>query len=106
MTTNNITIKIQDTDGSLLQEFTAERWVSIHQLAEQNKVDLPIACGAGACFVCAVKVLSGKEFLQQDLISPPLVELEEDQFLTCIGWVKNECFDNNTTCEIVLQKLL
>lgn len=101
---SNIIIKIQDSNGELLWEFDAEKDKTIHQMAESHDIWLPLACGAGACFVCAVKILSGKECLQQDLTSPPLVELEEDQFLTCIGGIKAKCFDDEEDYEIILQK--
>ncbi|NOZ44724.1 MAG: 2Fe-2S iron-sulfur cluster binding domain-containing protein [bacterium] len=101
-----ITVKIQDKNASALGEFIAEEGKSIAQMADMHNIDIPLSCGAGACFVCAVKVLAGKEFLQQDLISPALVDLEEDQFLTCIGGVKAEMFQKEGNFEVVLQKIL
>lgn len=82
--TSGVKVIVKDSSGAELGSFMAETGKTLAQMAEMHDIDIPISCGAGACFVCAVKVLSGKEFLQQDLVSPPLVDLEEDQFLTCI----------------------
>ncbi len=87
-------------------EFIAEEGKTIAQMAELHNIDIPISCGAGACFVCAVKIISGKEFLHQDLVSSPLVDLEEDQFLTCIGGIQSQFFHDNAYHEVVLQKIL
>jgi len=101
-----VVIKIQDTEWNLLGEFQAEEGKTIAQMAETHSIDIPIACGAGACFVCAVKVISGKEFLHPTMISEPLVDLEEDQFLTCIWGVKSEFLNDGQSHEIVLKKIL
>jgi len=103
--TSEILIKIQDTDWNSIGEFQAEKGKTLSQMAEAHQIDIPIACGAWACFVCAVKVLKWRELMNQSMISNPLVDLEEDQFLTCIGWIKNEYFDDGNSHEIILQKI-
>lgn len=106
MAETGVKITIKDASANVLGSFMAEEGKTIAQMAEENSVDIPISCGAGACFVCAVKVLSGKEFLIQDMVSQPLVELESDQFLTCIGGVAPEHINGGELKEVVLEKIL
>jgi len=101
-----VKVKINDTDGNLLQEFIGEDDKSFHVMAEEAKVDIPIACGAGACLVCAVRVIEGMEYVQPDKIQAPLVETEEDQILTCISGIKTEALESDEEYTIVLQKIL
>jgi len=102
---NEIIVKVQDSSGVLVWEFKAEKWKTISQMAEANQIDIPIACWAWACFVCAVKVLKWLDLVNWSLTSSPLIDLEEDQILTCIGWVKDEAFDKWENQEIVIQKI-
>lgn len=53
-----------------------------------------------------MKVISGKELLHQNLISEPLVDLEEDQFLTCIGGIQAKFFNDGEMHELLLEKIL
>lgn len=101
-----VTIKVQDSSGNELGSFAAEEGKTIAQMAEWASVEIPVSCGAGACFVCAVKVVSGKEYLQQDLMSSPLVDLEDNQFLTCIGGINPEYINGDDSFEVVLEKIL
>ena len=102
----NVKILVEDKNGQKIWEFMAEKGKTLSQLAELNSIDIPIACGAWACFVCAVKVKKGLEYLVAGLHSQPLVEVPEDQVLTCIAWVKNDCFEGDKDIEIIIQKVL
>lgn len=106
MTDTGVHVKIQDSSANLVGEFMAEEGKTIAQMAEAHDVDIPISCGAWACFVCAMKVISGKELLHQNLISEPLVDLEEDQFLTCIGGIQAKFFNDGEMHELLLEKIL
>jgi len=106
MADTGVKVTIKDASGVDLGSFIAQEWKTIAQMAEENNIDIPVSCGAGACFVCAVKVISGKEFLIQDMISPSLVDLEEDQFLTCIWGVDPKFINDWDSHEIVLEKIL
>ncbi len=101
-----VTVKINDTEWNLLQEFVWEDDKSFHQMAEEAKVDIPIACWAWACLVCAVRVIEGMDYVQADKIQAPLVETEEDQILTCISGIKTESLESDEKYIIVLQKIL
>lgn len=107
-----VNIKIQDIDGNLLKEF---EWVdnkSFAQMAKEQEFEIPMACGAGACFVCAAKIVKWHDCVQIDKISPPLMPLEQNkdgqysEVLTCIWGIKSECFKDWKDHEIVLQKMI
>lgn len=101
-----VTVKINDTEWNLLQEFIGEDDKSFHTMAEEAKVDIPIACGAWACLVCAVRVVEWMDYVQPDKIQAPLVETEEDQILTCISGIKTKAIECEKKHVIVLQKIL
>ncbi len=102
-----VRVKIQDTKGDLVKEFIVEdEEFSFHTMAEQHDVEIPIACGAGACLVCAVKVIEGMAYIQADKKQPPLVETEKDQVLTCIAGITTEAFESEEEHLVVLQKIM
>lgn len=75
-------------------------------MAEDQNFEIPSSCRSGACFVCAAKVLKGAECIDIGKMGVPLVDIDEDQILTCIGGIKSECFKDGKVHEVVLEKLL
>lgn len=65
---------------------------SIVDLAEKQGLELPYSCRSGACYSCCATVNSGKEFLEQNKTGEQLIDVEPDEFLCCIWWIKPDAF--------------
>lgn len=81
-----ITIKLKDPSGNW-HTFTGDSKISITEQCEKQGIDSPFACRAGACTTCACRVKSGAEFLVQNRFWEKLIDTDDDQFLSCIGWL-------------------
>ena len=79
--------------------------ISISEITQKAWIHLPISCCAWACFVCGAKIVSGQEFLDQGKAWEALIDLEENEFLTCIGWFKTECLTDEEKHEVVMEML-
>jgi len=99
-----IKITVQWTDGVDLWTFDAEKGKVITQMAQENNVEIPFSCGAGACWLCLCEVLEWIELINPAFLNHALMTLEENQILTCISAVKDEAFDNDDDKSIILKR--
>lgn len=98
-----ITIKVLDRDGSHLWSFPASRHESILDTAEKHNIDIWYSCRSGACFACACHVQWWMESIDLGKFGYPLVDVDEGDCLTCIGWVADDARDGDDK-EITIKK--
>lgn len=104
-TAPSIKITVQWSDWTEIGSFTAKKWETIMASAHANNVEIPFSCGAGACGLCLCYIVQWWEYINKEYTTPSFMQLDEDQVLTCIAAVKDECFDNvNANIEIVLKR--
>lgn len=98
-----IEITVQTRDWNVLWTFGAEKWELITSMASKNNVEIPMSCGAGACGLCLCEIVQWWEFIEK---WNWFMNLEENQVLTCIATIKDECFDNNIEWKVVLKRMI
>lgn len=102
----SINITVLARDWAELWTFAAEKGKVFTTLATENWVEIPMSCGAWACGLCLCEIIQWVEYINKAYSMPGFMELEENQVLTCIAAVKDECFDNNVEAIIVIKRTI
>lgn len=97
-----ITITVQAANWETLWTFNAEKWKMITALATENGVEIPMSCGAWACGLCLCEIVEWWEFIDK---WNGFMALEDNQVLTCIATIKDDCFDNNVAWNVVIKRV-
>ena len=105
-TTELISVDLLNSHGELEWSFCPKQWQSFFEAASDAGLSLTTACCSWACFVCACQIKEWWEYVDIGLLSVPLVDIEDDQVLTCVGGVKDSLFLGDSYHKIVLQKLM
>jgi ferredoxin len=103
---SHIEVKLLDAHGVSEWIFIPKAWQSFAEAADEAWLMLSTSCCSGACFVCACRVIAWQEDVDIGLVSVPLVDIDDDQVLTCVGWLKDTIFSDGKFHKIVLQKLV
>lgn len=105
MTDTTVRVDIVDHNGTVEASFTPKPGQSFVDAADEIGYEMSVSCCAGACYTCACRIVQGQEDVDTSLVSEPLIDIEEEQVLTCIGGLRDEVFRDGKFHHIILQKL-
>lgn len=99
-----IKIIVQDSAGTELGSFIAEKGKIITEMAAEHDIEIPFSCGSGSCGLCLCEVLEWRELINDSFLQHPLMEMYENEVLTCISAIKDEYFEKEWDFTVVLKR--
>ena len=103
---SQVQVELLNAYGESEGTFFTKLGQSFSEWAQDAWLSLPTSCCAGACFTCCCRIVEGADNIDIGLVSVPLIDVDEDQMLTCVWWAKEKLFSDGQFHKIVLQKLM
>lgn len=103
---SQVQVELLNAYGELEGMFFTKSGQSFSEGAQDAWLSLPTSCCAGACFTCCCRIVQGADNIDIGLVSVPLIDVDTDQMLTCVGWAKESIFLDGQFHKIILQKLM
>jgi ring-1,2-phenylacetyl-CoA epoxidase subunit PaaE len=101
-----VRVHVTAYDGEVhVLESVDDALLSITDMAEAQGIDLPYSCRSGACFTCCAEVTQWQEWLEQNKTWEQLIDVEPQEFLTCIGGIAPQAYQGDEDREIHLTML-
>ena len=99
-------VVVKDIEGKTHTfSVTEDSSESIVDIAEKHGVELPYSCRSGACFSCCAKIHQGADLLDREKTGEQLIDVDEDEFLCCIGGIHAGVFERGEEVTIELEML-
>jgi ferredoxin len=97
-------VTIKDNGGNVAAEFDSNSDENVAAQGQSAGAPVPVACGVGACRMCAGKCTKGIEHVDREAHGPIHIGLEDDEVLTCIAGIKSDA-PADAEIEIELENL-
>jgi len=83
-----VEVIIQDRMGEEKGKFTGNDEESLGIMAQDEGIELPFSCAAGACRTCLCTVVEGADLIDPEAIAPQQIPTEDTEILSCIAAIK------------------
>ncbi len=99
-----IKVIVQDSNWVELGSFEAEKWKVFTDMAQEHDIEIPFSCWSWSCGLCLCEVVEWREVINESFLQEPLMEMYENEVLTCISAVKDEYFEKEENYTIILKR--